>query len=175
MVVSIKKQSTSVERSIEFGFTPQDVTSELGKPEDVFFKSELSHSTDNSSDTDFYFNYFSYGFDVLFDGRSKLVKKFILHTVVPEHEEFGKNYLPCNFKFGEITNNTSFEKCKNYLLQHEPILKIRDNKVSDSEVLSDFEKVTGSSSSSAFIFHSKNSNMIYEFTANGKISLLTFY
>ena len=72
----------------------QNVQSELGSPDGVFFKSEKQKyiGSPDTIATDFIFNYFKLGIDLLFDGRTKRLKKCILHTCHPEHQDFGKKY-----------------------------------------------------------------------------------
>eukprot|EP00055_Hartaetosiga_balthica_P011883 m.55690 g.55690 ORF g.55690 m.55690 type:complete len:452 (-) comp7764_c0_seq1:174-1529(-) len=87
--------------SISFGDSTQDVLTTLGRPGDIFYKSEnkmkIFRGTDASSPyTDYFFNYPSIGIDILFDGRTQHVKKFLLHNNLPNHMEFGE-YARCNF------------------------------------------------------------------------------
>jgi hypothetical protein len=87
------------------GHTAQDVATALGAPSEVFYKSEdkmrihtpnaLRRDTDTKSD--YFFNYFTLGLDVLFDARSHLVKKLVLHTNYPGHYNFNI-YMRCEFK-----------------------------------------------------------------------------
>jgi len=39
---------------------------------------------------DYFFNYFDLGIDILFDGVTNVVKKFILHTNFPSHYDFNR-------------------------------------------------------------------------------------
>ncbi|GFS75760.1 UPF0183 protein C16orf70 homolog [Nephila pilipes] len=89
---------------IKFGDSAQDVTSALGSPSKVFYKSEdkmkihspNSHRYRKWSCSDYFYNYFTLGLDVLFDAKSHRVKKFILHTNYPGHYNFNI-YFRCNF------------------------------------------------------------------------------
>ncbi|GIX90612.1 UPF0183 protein C16orf70 homolog [Caerostris extrusa] len=89
---------------IKFGDYAQDVTSALGSPSKVFYKSEdkmkihspNSHRYRKWSCSDYFYNYFTLGLDVLFDAKSHRVKKFILHTNYPGHYNFNM-YFRCNF------------------------------------------------------------------------------
>ncbi|XP_042896720.1 phagosome assembly factor 1 isoform X2 [Parasteatoda tepidariorum] len=89
---------------IKFGDSAQDVTSALGSPSKVFYKSEdkmkihspNSHRYRKLSCSDFFYNYFTLGLDILFDAKSHRVKKFILHTNYPGHYNFNI-YFRCNF------------------------------------------------------------------------------
>ncbi|XP_065889838.1 phagosome assembly factor 1-like isoform X2 [Dysidea avara] len=83
----------------------QDVLSKLGAPSKVFFKSEDKmkiHSTNpdkppHSCRSDYFFNYFTLGIDVLFDATSHTAKKFVLHTNIPGDYNFDI-YHRCNFR-----------------------------------------------------------------------------
>jgi len=91
-------------RELRFGAMPQDVFSDFGPPEQVCVKDVDSlriHSASSLpsrfSGPDYYYNYFHLGLDVLFDGRTHLVKKIILHTNPPTHELFSR-YSRCFFE-----------------------------------------------------------------------------
>eukprot|EP01027_Heterolobosea_sp_BB2_P011029 GEZU01016092.1.p1 GENE.GEZU01016092.1~~GEZU01016092.1.p1 ORF type:complete len:150 (-),score=19.66 GEZU01016092.1:19-468(-) len=84
---------------IRFKDTPQDVISEIGKPSKIFYKEHDKlriHATDDeetagaSAGVDYVYNYFKLGLDVMFDGATHQVKKFILHTNFPGNKDFNK-------------------------------------------------------------------------------------
>merc|ERR1712136_586076 len=85
---------------VKFGHTVQDVLSEIGSPCQTFYKLEDKmriHSsgpqkTNPSVNCDYFYNYFTLGMDVLFDGYSHKVKKIILHTNHPGHYNFNIYY-----------------------------------------------------------------------------------
>ena len=66
----------------------QQVTADLGFP-DGEKKVEFNN--------DYIYNYFMWGFDILFDGRTHCVKKFILHNNLPNDTCFGV-YSKCFYK-----------------------------------------------------------------------------
>eukprot|EP00013_Stygamoeba_regulata_P014494 CAMPEP_0177687798 /NCGR_PEP_ID=MMETSP0447-20121125/34328_1 /TAXON_ID=0 /ORGANISM="Stygamoeba regulata, Strain BSH-02190019" /LENGTH=453 /DNA_ID=CAMNT_0019198079 /DNA_START=23 /DNA_END=1384 /DNA_ORIENTATION=+ len=105
---------------ITFSSSVQDVVAELGAPERIFHKrrdsmrihtgSAVASSGVGSSAAasssggalafktdDYFFNYFSRGADVMFDGGTQRVKKIILHTNFPCHVSFNR-YHKCNFR-----------------------------------------------------------------------------
>ncbi|XP_041021319.1 UPF0183 protein At3g51130-like isoform X2 [Juglans microcarpa x Juglans regia] len=45
---------------------------------------------------DYFYNYFTCGLDILFDGQAHKIKKFVLHTNYPGHADFN-SYRKCNF------------------------------------------------------------------------------
>ncbi|XP_042493914.1 PHAF1 protein At3g51130 isoform X2 [Macadamia integrifolia] len=45
---------------------------------------------------DYFYNYFTRGLDILFDGQTHKIKKFVLHTNFPGHADFN-SYIKCNF------------------------------------------------------------------------------
>ncbi|KAG2263444.1 hypothetical protein Bca52824_070523 [Brassica carinata] len=76
---------------------------------------------------DYFYNYFTRGMDILFDGETHRAKKFVLHTNYPGHADFN-SYIKCNFviSVGEgeaeanragnrITPRTNWEQVKEIL------------------------------------------------------------
>ncbi|KAL3287769.1 hypothetical protein HHI36_002231 [Cryptolaemus montrouzieri] len=92
------------ERHILLGHSAQDVASALGCPSKVFYKSEdkmkihtpNKHRSVTAQKSDYFFNYFTLGLDLLFDARTHLVKKLVLHTNYPGHYNFNM-YMRCEF------------------------------------------------------------------------------
>ncbi len=92
------------EREICFGDSAQTVASKLGTPARVFYKAEDKmkiHSRDyhkrvSSERSDYFFNYFTMGLDVLFDAVTHRATKMILHTNFPGHYDFN-SYHRCPF------------------------------------------------------------------------------
>lgn len=86
----------NVERKVLLGQSAQDVSSALGAPLKVFYKSEdkmrihapNAHRRVTTNRSDYFFNYFTLGLDVLFDARTHLAKKIVLHTNYPGHYNF---------------------------------------------------------------------------------------
>ncbi|KAK3735198.1 hypothetical protein QZH41_017952, partial [Actinostola sp. cb2023] len=93
------------ERTVLFGDSCQDVISALGSPCKVYYKAEdkmrihapSPHKLAQSNMSDYFYNYFTLGLDVLFDASTHQVKKFILHTNYPGHYNFNM-YQRCHFK-----------------------------------------------------------------------------
>ncbi|CAG9529886.1 unnamed protein product [Cercopithifilaria johnstoni] len=93
-----------IERSIFFGDTSESVLSSLGAPSKVFYTKAdrmLIHRGEDSKKLrgprpNYFFNYFSLGVDILFDCITNRVQKFVLHTNLPGHFDFGI-YARCNF------------------------------------------------------------------------------
>ncbi|XP_050293165.1 PHAF1 protein CG7083 [Anthonomus grandis grandis] len=94
-----------LERRILLGQSAQDISSAIGAPCKVFYKSEdkmrihapNAHRRVTTNRSDYFFNYFTLGLDVLFDARSHLAKKFVLHTNYPGHYNFNM-YMRCEFE-----------------------------------------------------------------------------
>lgn len=103
---SLEPRRQSLSREILFGDSCQDIATQLGAPNRIFFKSEDKmkiHSSNmnrqaQSKRSDIFFNYFTLGIDVLFDARTQTCKKFILHTNYPGHFNFNM-YHRCEFQF----------------------------------------------------------------------------
>ncbi|KAH3759447.1 UPF0183 protein [Pelomyxa schiedti] len=53
-------------------------------------------ATHRSGCGDYFYNYYDYGFDILFDWQAHTVRKFVLHCNFPNHYEFNR-YTKCNF------------------------------------------------------------------------------
>lgn len=104
-VRSLEPRKQCFTRDVLFGDSCQDVSTNLGAPSCVFYKSEdkmkihspSAHKRVQNRRSDFFFNYFTLGLDVLFDARTQKAKKFILHTNFPGHYVFNI-YNRCEFK-----------------------------------------------------------------------------
>uniref|UniRef100_A0A182P764 Uncharacterized protein n=1 Tax=Anopheles epiroticus TaxID=199890 RepID=A0A182P764_9DIPT len=101
---SLEPRKQCLTREILFGDSCQDVTTNLGAPSKVFYKSEdkmkihspSAHRRVQSKRSDYFFNYFTLGIDVLFDARTHKTKKIIMHTNYPGHYNFNM-YHRCEF------------------------------------------------------------------------------
>lgn len=103
-------QLIELERDIFLGDTQQAVMTKLGAPSKIYYKSDdkmliqrrgtrperMHRGGDDEDKPDFFFNYFSLGMDLLFDIDSRCLIKFVLHTNVPGHFDFGI-YNRCEF------------------------------------------------------------------------------
>ncbi|GAA0144074.1 hypothetical protein LIER_04608 [Lithospermum erythrorhizon] len=91
-------------QNIPFGASPQDVWTELGRPCGIHQKQVDQMVIHSASDPrprttlcgDYFYNYFKRGLDILFDGKTHKIKKFVLHTNYPGHSDFN-SYMKCNF------------------------------------------------------------------------------
>lgn len=87
-------------KKIRFGDSAQDVLSELGPPTHVFKKGDvraiIASGSRKGENSDYFYNYFDRGVDILFDASLHVVKKFILHSNAPGHFDFCR-YNKCNF------------------------------------------------------------------------------
>ncbi|XP_058109483.1 PHAF1 protein At3g51130 isoform X1 [Magnolia sinica] len=89
---------------IPFGASPQDIWTELGRPCGIHQKQVDQMMIHSASDPrprttlcgDYFYNYFTRGLDILFDGQTHKIKKFVLHTNFPGHADFN-SYIKCNF------------------------------------------------------------------------------
>ncbi|KAG0570370.1 hypothetical protein KC19_6G157100 [Ceratodon purpureus] len=89
---------------LPFGASPQDVWAELGRPCGIHQKQVDPMVIHSASDPrprtalcgDYFYNYFTRGIDILFDGQNHRIKKFVLHTNFPGHTDFNC-YIKCNF------------------------------------------------------------------------------
>lgn len=93
-----------LKKTIKFGDSVQDVMSAVGAPSRIFYKSEdkmkihspNAHRKASLLKSDYFYNYFTFGMDLLFDAKHNKVKKFILHTNFPGHYNFNM-YHRCEF------------------------------------------------------------------------------
>lgn len=105
--VFIKQGILFPKRHIFIGFdtTVQACLSDLGPPQQVFPKrdnqmkihSSAADDEHQAPAKDYFFNYFSLGFDLLFDGRVHRVKSIVLHTNACASRHF-TYYRKCNFR-----------------------------------------------------------------------------
>ncbi|RUS22068.1 hypothetical protein BC937DRAFT_90525 [Endogone sp. FLAS-F59071] len=70
---------------------------EIGTAENGAAERVENEVPDSSRATDFFYNYFHLGIDVLFDGTLQTCKKIVLHGNVPGHFDF-QRYKRCPFK-----------------------------------------------------------------------------
>lgn len=157
--VSLQETGASLEvkgrkNALFINATVQDVLTELGSPNEVYFKEDdkmlihspqtrgirvgedatgkskvTFHTPDESlgvkaeqlpssscfQSTDYFYNYYDLGIDVLFDKSTHTVKKVILHTNIPGHAEFSI-YRKCAFTLSQANcdagESGSFRKGK---------------------------------------------------------------
>jgi hypothetical protein len=103
----------SFEREIMFGEEAQSVAAKLGTPSRTFYKSDdkmkihskEAHKKVATVNSDYFFNYFTLGLDILFDSRHHRASKFMLHTNFPGHYDFN-SYHRCAFtlRIGRIVS-----------------------------------------------------------------------
>ncbi|XP_044744596.1 PHAF1 protein CG7083 [Coccinella septempunctata] len=135
------------ERTILLGQSAQEITSAIGCPSKVFYKSEDKmkiHSPNNlrsvTADlSDYFFNYFTLGLDLLFDARTNLVKKLVLHTNYPGHYNFNM-YMRCEFTLA--LNGTTVDAsskwnqvCENLTPSDQPVVL---NRASSTNTINPF-------------------------------------
>ncbi|CAH8595716.1 unnamed protein product [Schistosoma intercalatum] len=116
-------------RSLTFGDSVQDVLSALGSPSRVFYKTEdkmkihlpQSHRLVQPRKSDYFFNYFPLGLDILFDAQTHEVMKFVLHTNQPGEYTFN-TYYRCLFeipipivKSSKENTNTEIDETDNVI------------------------------------------------------------
>jgi hypothetical protein len=100
-------------QQIPFGSSPQDVWSELGRPCGIHQKQVDQMMIHSASDPrppicgDYFYNYFTRGLDILFDGQTHKIKKFVLHTNYAGHADFN-SYMKCNFVIYTSDSGGSF-------------------------------------------------------------------
>ncbi|GBP08839.1 UPF0183 protein CG7083 [Eumeta japonica] len=101
---ALEPVKVSISRVVRFGDSCQAVARALGAPSRLFYKAEdkmrihrpSPRRRPNPPASDYFFNYFTLGLDILFDARTHQVKKFVLHTNYPGHYNFNM-YHRCEF------------------------------------------------------------------------------
>ncbi|CAH4023406.1 PHAF1 protein CG7083 [Pieris brassicae] len=95
--------AVSRRRVVRFGDSCQAVSRALAAPARLYYKADDKMRIHRPTarrrappHTDYFFNYFTLGLDVLFDARTHSVKKFVLHTNYPGHYNFNM-YHRCEF------------------------------------------------------------------------------
>jgi hypothetical protein len=142
--VKLGKSITFMNRNktIEFGYSPQDVISEIGPPEEIYYrhdkqrihafaKHERSGIIDQPSAVDYFYNYFSLGIDIHFNGAKHVVQKIIFHTNFPGSKDFNM-YCKCNYKIlvPHETEKIQDDKVITPDMKFDEIQKIMGNKCS---------------------------------------------
>ncbi|KAE8707117.1 UPF0183 protein [Hibiscus syriacus] len=165
---------------IPFGASPQDFWSELGRPCGIHQKQVDQMVIHSASDprprttlcADYFYNYFTRGLDILFDGQAHKVKKFVLHTNYPGHADFN-SFIKCNFV---IIVWGSFPDVNNYKNRITPSTKWEQVK----EILGDCGRAAiqtqGSTSNpfgSTFVYGYQNA--AFEVMKNGYIATVTLF
>lgn len=90
--------------TIPFGTHVQEVIAALGMPDQRFTRPPTAFSSSKQPhpasvvlpESDYFFNYFDLGVDILFDGRLHVVKKFVLWTNLPSQPDFVR-YSKCHY------------------------------------------------------------------------------
>ncbi|KAA0193333.1 hypothetical protein FBUS_07509 [Fasciolopsis buskii] len=121
-------QTRRFTRKLHFGATVQDVLSALGSPSRIFYKTEDKmqihmpkwYRVDQPRGSDYFFNYFTLGVDILVDGQTHQVIKFILHTNQPGEYTFN-TYYRCFFEIPLVSNVSDVEKTLERLSDGDPV------------------------------------------------------
>lgn len=116
-VRSMEPRKQCMTKEVLFGDSCQDVTTNLGSPNSVFFKSEdkmkihspNAHRRAQAKRSDFFFNYFTLGIDILFDARTQRCKKILLHTNYPGHYNYNM-YHRCEFNLELAPDKISMDE-----------------------------------------------------------------
>ncbi|TQD74760.1 hypothetical protein C1H46_039709 [Malus baccata] len=170
-------------QNIPFGASPQasDVWTELGRPCGIHQKQVdqmVIHSGLDPRTTlcgDYFYNYFTRGLDILFDGQTHKIKKFVLHTNYPGHADFN-SYIKCNFAIFASDLGGSYQDVNNCKHRITPSTKWEQVK----EILGDSGRAAiqtqGSTSNpfgSTFVYGYQNA--AFEVMKNGYIATVTLF
>ncbi|KAM0970293.1 hypothetical protein ACFX13_018651 [Malus domestica] len=170
-------------QNIPFGASPQDVWTELGRPCGIHQKQVDQMVIHSGLDTrprttlcgDYFYNYFTRGLDILFDGQTHKIKKFVLHTNYPGHADFN-SYIKCNFVIFASDLGGSYQDVNNCKHRITPSTKWEQVK----EFLGDCGRAAiqtqGSTSNpfgSTFVYGYQNA--AFEVMKNGYIATVTLF
>ncbi|KAJ4967059.1 hypothetical protein NE237_018908 [Protea cynaroides] len=168
---------------IPFGASPQDVWTELGRPCGIHQKQVDQMVIHSASDlrlrttlcADYFYNYFTRGLDILFDGETHKIKKFVLHSNFPGHADFN-SYIKCNFVIYSSDVGRHFEEAnapKNCITPRTKWEQVK-------EILGDCGRAAiqtqGSTSNpfgSTFVYGYQN--VAFEVMKNGYIATVTLF
>lgn len=183
----------NLQRIIRFGDSVQDVESSIGAPSRVFYKSEdkmkihspNAHRRSASLKSDYFFNYFTMGMDILFDAKNNRVKKFILHTNFPGHYNFNM-YHRCEFSLElERLRRTSVSSKQQYPVpqpapvQVSPLSKwdtiASTVKVSERPVVLNRASSTNTTNPFGSTFCYGYQDIIFEVMPNGHLASVSLY
>jgi len=174
-----------IQKIIRFGDSVQDVLSSLGAPSRVFYKSEdkmkihspNAHRRSAILKSDYFYNYFIMGMDILFDAKTNRVKKFILHTNFPGHYNFNM-YHRCEFSLsldGESPGQTPPDSSVHVspLSKWDIIASVV--KVSERPVVLNRASSTNTTNPFGSTFCYGYQDIIFEVMPNGHIASVSLY
>jgi len=124
----------SLVQEIKFGESCQDVMSSLGAPCKIYYKDEDKMKIHSKSpekqlekeESDYFYNYFTLGIDILFDGKTHTVTKLVLHNNYPGHYDFNiyyRAYFELELELDAdtkccVTSTTKWDKVEEIIGEH---------------------------------------------------------
>ncbi|CAF4963672.1 unnamed protein product [Rotaria sp. Silwood1] len=173
-----------LDATVHFDDTCQDILSVIGSPNNVYYKTDdkikihnpsptISLSQRSQDKSDFYYNYVNFGMDILFDGQSHTVKKFILHTNFPCHYLFD-SYFPCNFELIVRNHSTGKEIIVTPSTRWPAIQEVFENRHSPA-ILHRSSSTNTTNPFGPTFCHLVNDDMIFEVMSNGYIASISFF
>ncbi|KAJ0171414.1 hypothetical protein K1T71_012964 [Dendrolimus kikuchii] len=184
---SLESVCVSVCRVVRFGESCQAVCGALGAPSRLYYKADdkmrIHRPTSRRRpphNSDYFFNYFTLGLDILFDARTHQVKKFVLHTNYPGHYNFNM-YHRCEFEL-----NVQPDKCEaNSLVESRGSVCItayskwetvsRALRVCERPVVLNRASSTNTTNPFGSTFCYGYQDMIFEVMSNNYIASITLY
>ncbi|KAM3961464.1 PHAF1 protein CG7083 [Aphomia sociella] len=184
---SLEAAGCTAVRAIRFGDSCQRVARALGAPARLYYKADdkmrIHRPTARRRPppaSDYFFNYFTLGLDVLFDARTHQVKKFVLHTNYPGHYNFNM-YHRCEFELA-----VQPDKCDpNSLVENRGAVAItayskwevvsRALRVCERPVVLNRASSTNTTNPFGSTFCYGYQDMIFEVMSNNYIASITLY
>ncbi|XP_050671398.1 PHAF1 protein CG7083 [Leptidea sinapis] len=178
--------ATSRRRVVLFGDTVQGVARSLAAPARLYYKADdkmrIHRPTARRRPppaSDYFFNYFTLGLDVLFDARTHRVKKFVLHTNYPGHYNFNM-YHRCEFEL-----NVQPDKCESSVVESRGPVSItayskwesvsRALRVCERPVVLNRASSTNTTNPFGSTFCYGYQDIIFEVMSNNYIASITLY
>ncbi|KAJ0097142.1 hypothetical protein Patl1_29040 [Pistacia atlantica] len=169
---------------IPFGASPQDVWTELGPP--LWNPSKAALQVDqmvihSASDPrprttlcgDYFYNYFTRGLDILFDGQTHRIRKFVLHTNYPGHADFN-SYVKCNFiVLGSDFEGTDAHSYKNKITPSTKWEQVKEILGDCGRAAIQTQGSTNNPFGSTFVYGYQN--IAFEVMKNGYIATVTLF
>ncbi|XP_031286930.1 UPF0183 protein At3g51130-like [Pistacia vera] len=166
---------------IPFGASPQDVWTELGRPCGIHQKQVDQMVIHSASDPrprttlcgDYFYNYFTRGLDILFDGQTHRIRKFVLHTNYPGHADFN-SYVKCNFiVLGSEFEGTDAHSYKNKITPSTKWEQVKEILGDCGRAAIQTQGSTNNPFGSTFVYGYQN--IAFEVMKNGYIATVTLF
>ncbi|KAM2748747.1 hypothetical protein EV2_027733 [Malus domestica] len=161
----------------------KDVWTELGRPcgihqkqvDQMVIHSGLDPRPRTTLCGDYFYNYFTRGLDILFDGQTHKIKKFVLHTNYPGHADFN-SYIKCNFAIFASDLGGSYQDvnyCKHRITPSTKWEQVKEILGDSGRAAIQTQGSTSNPFGSTFVYGYQNA--AFEVMKNGYIATVTLF